>query len=672
MSDNYKLLEQILISAIADAQGIFHMDITEDCIINIAGNTKSIDMVDKFHSVDELMHRLANYVAEEEQRQPAFEYFCRKSLQRAYEAGKIELSRENLSYFYDGSIRPCRITAKLVINPNNGHLHCVLFGTDISDEWQERKQRETEVKRQLAVFNALADGYANVFLIDLPKDITRILKLDGYVTTGMEKEASKEYSYTTLTRQYVSERVHPEDQEYMYEVMARENVEKHLANSKDYIGTYKVKIGEETHYYQFKYIKLESANHVIAGFQNIDDTVHELQKQRHEMALALAAAEQANRAKTVFLNSMSHDIRTPMNAIIGFAALAQAHIDDTRQVQDYLRKINTSSTHLLNLINDILDMSRIESGTVKLDEKPVHIPDLLHDLRTMIQGLVNSRQQNLFIDTQDVRNEDIIADKLRLNQVLINILSNAIKFTPIGGDIMIRLVEKASSRPDYATYEFSIQDNGIGMSQEFISHVFDTFAREHSVTVSGIQGTGLGMSITKNIVDMMGGNIQVESKEGKGTRFDVTLTFKLATRPVEEEKTAAQDDYDFTGRRILLVEDNELNREIAATILEDMGITVDTAVDGLEAVNIIHREPADKYDLIFMDIQMPRMDGYMATREIRTLQSNEKANIPIVAMTANAFDKDKRKAMESGMNGHIAKPLDIGIIKHTLAEVFKG
>ena len=674
MSDNYKLLEQILISAIADAQGIFHMDITEDCIINIAGNTKSIDRIDDFDSVDKLIRRLAQYVSDEEQRQPAFEYFCRDSLQKAYEAGKTELNRENLSYFYDGSIRPCRITAKLVINPNNGHLHAILFGTDITDEWQERKQHEAEVKQQLAVFNALADGYANVFLVDLHKDTAQILKLDGYVTTGMVKESPTNYSYTVLARQYISERVHPEDQEYMYDAMSIENIAKHLATSKDYIGSYKVKIGKETHYYQFKYIKLQDVDYIIAGFQNIDDTVQELQKQQQEMAVALAAAEQSNRAKTVFLNSMSHDIRTPMNAIIGFAALAQAHIDNTEQVQDYLKKINTSSNHLLSLINDILDMSRIESGTVKLEEKPVHIPDLLNDLRTMIQGLVNTRQQNLFIDTQDMQNEDIMADKLRLNQILINIVSNAIKFTPVGGDIMIRLVEKASSKQNYATYEISIKDNGIGMSQEFISHVFDTFAREHSATVSGIQGTGLGMAITKNIVDMMGGNIQVESQEGKGTRFVVTLSFRLPKpiEPAEEVADAAQDSYDFSGRRILLVEDNELNQEIAKTILEDMGIEVDMAADGLEAVNIIHRAPEDKYDLIFMDIQMPKMDGYMATREIRTLQSNEKANIPIIAMTANAFEKDKRKAMESGMNGHIAKPLDIGVIKRTLAEVFKS
>lgn len=258
-----------------------------------------------------------------------------------------------------------------------------------------------------------------------------------------------------------------------------------------------------------------------------------------------------NRAKTIFLNSMSHDIRTPMNAIIGFTALAQTHIDHTEQVQDYLTKINTSSTHLLSLINDILDMSRIESGSVKLDEKPVHIPELLHDLRNMIQGMINAKQLSLYIDTQDVKNEDVITDKLRLNQVLINIVGNAIKFTPAGGDIIIRLEEKPCAQKGYTTYEFTIKGSGIGMSSEFLGHVFDTFAREQSSTVSGIQGTGLGMSITKNIVDMMGGTIEVESEEGKGSKFTVTLTVRLAKQAIRYEPIT-----ELQGAKALVVDDD--------------------------------------------------------------------------------------------------------------------
>ncbi len=531
-----------------------------------------------------------------------------------------------------------------------------------------------------------------------------------------------------------------------------------------------------------------------------------LREQQNQLSDALAAAQQANKAKTMFLNSMSHDIRTPMNAIIGFTALAQTHLENTEQVQDYLAKINTSSTHLLSLINDILDMSRIESGSVKLDEKPVHLPDLLHDLRTMIQGLINARQQNLYIDTQDVQHEDVILDKLRLNQILINIVGNAIKFTPVGGDIIIHLVERPCHTNGYTTYEFSIKDTGIGMSEEFLGHVFDTFSREQSSTVSGIQGTGLGMAITKNIVDMMGGTIEVESEEGKGSKFTVTLTVRLAnqtikyepiaelqgaralvvdddvdtcrsvckmlrtidmqpdwtvtgkeavlraqdaseledeykvyiidylmpdmngievirrirrvikedvpiivltaydwtdfeqeareagatafvakpifmselrsvlTRPVhveEQELEKTEGSYDYTGKRILLAEDNELNRELALAMLEETGLVIDCAEDGIEAVNIINEAPEDRYDLVLMDIQMPRMDGYTATREIRTLQNNRKANIPIVAMTANAFDEDRRKAFECGMNGHIVKPIDMKEIAKVFDQIFR-
>lgn len=240
-----------------------------------------------------------------------------------------------------------------------------------------------------------------------------------------------------------------------------------------------------------------------------------------------------------------------MNAIIGFTALAQTHIDHTEQVQDYLTKINTSSTHLLSLINDILDMSRIESGSVKLDEKPVHIPELLHDLRNMIQGMINAKQLSLYIDTQDVKNEDVITDKLRLNQVLINIVGNAIKFTPAGGDIIIRLEEKPCAQKGYTTYEFTIKGSGIGMSSEFLGHVFDTFAREQSSTVSDIQGTGLGMSITKNIVDMMGGTIEVESEEGKGSKFTVTLTVRLAKQAIRYEPIT-----ELQGAKALVVDDD--------------------------------------------------------------------------------------------------------------------
>ena len=434
---------------------------------------------------------------------------------------------------------------------------------------------------------------------------------------------------------------------------------------------------------------------VLRGYHyDVDEVVRE-QKQKDEvLAHALEAAQQANKAKTTFLNSMSHDIRTPMNAIVGFTALARTHIGDRAQVQDYLGKISAASAHLLSLINDILDMSRIESGMLELQESEVHIPDLLHDLRTMVQNLVNEKNQNLHIDMQDIAHENVFTDKLRLNQVLLNIVGNAIKFTQAGGDITIQVIEKPFSEKGYTTVEFSVKDNGVGMSKEFLGHIFETFTREYSTTVSGIQGTGLGMAITKNIVDMMGGDIRVESEKGKGSVFTVTLNMRIVdefaakqtrvpalrtaftqsvTRGDVENPEGEKENrkaYDYSGKRVLLVEDNELNREIATAILEDAGMAVDCAEDGDIAVSVINNAPGDQYDLIFMDIQMPKMDGYTATREIRTLPDNRKANIPIVAMTANAFDEDKRKCYESGMNGHIIKPIGIEAIAKVLDEIF--
>ncbi len=532
----------------------------------------------------------------------------------------------------------------------------------------------------------------------------------------------------------------------------------------------------------------------------------QLEEQNRKLEIALQHEGAANRAKREFLFNMSHDIRTPMNAIIGFTSLAATHIDNREQVLDYLKKISTSSQHLLSLINDVLDMSRIESGKVKIEEKAVHLPDLVHDVRSIIQPNVAAKRLSLFIDTMDIEDEDIITDPLRLNQILLNILSNAIKFTPTGGMISIRIAQKNGTPKGCVCYEFRIKDNGIGMSEEFQKHIFEEFSREESSTVSGIQGTGLGMSITKNIVDLMGGTIALTSEPGKGTEFIVTLCFtrsgqkaepkqlpqleglralvadddtntclnvstmlsKIGMRPewtisgkeavirtkyaveqgdefsvyiidwlipdmngieivrqirkvignrcpiiiltaydwadIEDEaraagvtafcekplflselrrvlaepfraepasKPAQPTAADLKGKKLLLVEDNELNREIALEILKEAGFVVDTAEDGAVAVRKIEQAAPGQYDLILMDIQMPNLDGYEATRQIRALPDAEKANIPIFAMTANAFEEDRQNALEAGMNGHIAKPLDVPHLLRVLADALK-
>ena len=395
-----------------------------------------------------------------------------------------------------------------------------------------------------------------------------------------------------------------------------------------------------------------------------------LEQKNVALQLAVQRETKANLAKREFLFNMSHDIRTPMNAIIGFTALAQTHIDDRSQVEDYLKKISVSSQHLLSLINDVLDMSRIESGKVTLEAKPVHLPELVHELRDIIQAVVSKKDLSLTLDTVGVENEDIIADPLRLEQILINVLANAVKFTPDGGQISLWIVQKDTAPAGYADFEFHIKDNGIGMSEEFQKHIFEQFARERTSTVSKIQGTGLGMAITKSLVDMMGGRITVKSEQGKGSEFTISLRFPIGEAKTEQTPPAAKASAS-AGKKLLVVEDNELNLEIASTLLKEAGFAVDTAENGKVAVEKVEAASADRYDLILMDIQMPEMDGYEATRRIRALPDTKKAALPIVAMTANAFEDDRKNALRAGMNGHIAKPLDIQKLFQVLSELLK-
>ena len=521
---------------------------------------------------------------------------------------------------------------------------------------------------------------------------------------------------------------------------------------------------------------------------------------------AVAAAETANRAKSTFLSNMSHDIRTPMNAIIGFTTLALSNIDDTERVKDYLGKTLASSNHLLSLINDVLDMSRIESGKIHLEEVEVNLSDVLHDLKTIVSGQIFAKQLELYMDVMDVTDEDVYCDKTRLNQILLNLLSNAIKFTPAGGTVSVRVRQLAGKVHGCGQYEFRIKDNGIGMSQEFAKKIFEPFERERTSTVSRIQGTGLGMAITKNIVDMMGGTIEVQTAQGKGTEFTVCVPMRAQTeqRPVEKiteleglKALVVDDDFntcdsvtkmlvkvgmraewtlsgkeavlrarqsiemsdayhayiidwrlpdmngievtrrirslnddtpiiiltaydwsdieveakaagvtafcskpmfmsdlretlmstlgqkqtdaaqgllpdknaDFKGKHILLVEDNELNREIAQEILREYGFLVDTAENGAVAVEKVSTAAPGSYDLVLMDVQMPIMDGYTATRKIRALDDPARATLPIIAMTANAFDEDRRNALESGMNGFLSKPIVIGDLVQELHKI---
>lgn len=442
-----------------------------------------------------------------------------------------------------------------------------------------------------------------------------------------------------------------------------------------------------------------------------------LEQKNHELEIAVRQEAAANRAKRDFLFNMSHDIRTPMNAIIGYTTLAETNLTQPAKVADYLRKISTASQHLLSLINDVLDMSRIESGRVVLEQKPLHLPTLVQDVRDIIQSNITAKGLAFTVDLAGVRDEDVIGDPLRIQRILLNILSNAVKFTPSGGSITLRVVEKSGApdgldstgvsdaqgepalvNPDgraaggvsegageatsmapaglasggaplrYAEYEFHVRDTGIGMSAEYQKHIYEQFSREETSTVSKTEGTGLGMPITKRLVEMMDGSIELVSAPGQGTEFTVHLRLPLGGE--QKEKTPAADPT-FAGTRLLVVEDNELNMEITTTVLEEAGFSVDQAVNGQAALEKVATAAPGEYALVLMDIQMPVMDGYEATRRIRALPDPAKARIPIVAMTANAFAEDRENALAAGMNDHIAKPFDIHTLLWKLAEILK-
>ena len=396
---------------------------------------------------------------------------------------------------------------------------------------------------------------------------------------------------------------------------------------------------------------------------------HEL-KQKELLEKALCAAKQASVAKKVFLQNMSHDIRTPMNAVLGFTNLAIQAGGDTEKTQDYLSKIKISGNHLLGIVNEVLEISRIESGQTKLDESVWSIADIVRETDIIIRDQALAKKQEFSIDIWQVQDMYIYCDKLRVKEILVNLLGNAVKYTQTGGSISLRIIQKPCEKENFGNYEIHVKDNGCGMSEEFLQKIFEPFERQANSTISGIQGTGLGMTIIKGFVDAMGGPIDIKSEENKGTEIIVRLCQRIAEAPEksEEQKTISCSPELFAGKRVLLVEDNSMNREIATAILEEAGFKVDTAENGAIAVEKVTYYPEGFYDVILMDIQMPVMDGYTATRKIRSLENKAIAKIPIIAVSANAFDEDRQTSLEAGMNGHLAKP----IVVDELLEVLGG
>lgn len=655
-------------------------------------------------------------------------------------------------------------------------------------------RKESKEKKRFDILHEIINSGQWTFYIDAQDKITDYEYSDGLI------RITNSDLFDSVTKW--SEAIHPEDRDSVVRSF-RATIADHTCRT-PYDNVYRMqdRTGEYRWYHSAGRIERDSdGNAEFYGIHiNITEQIENERKQQRELEKALTMAESSNRAKTTFLNSMSHDIRTPMNAIIGYTNLAQDHIDNTEKVQNYLGKISQSSEHLLSLINDVLDMSRIESGKMNLDEKEENLSNIIHTLRDLVQVDITNNNLDFRIDAVDVYNENIICDKLRLTQVLLNLLSNACKYTPAGGKVTMRIAEKSVKIEGRAEFEFKVKDTGMGMDRKFLDTIFEPFTRVKTSTVSGIQGTGLGMTITKSIVDMMGGDIKIASEPGHGTEVTLLFSFKLQTRQkrtveipeiqggraliiddtdtclsmgsmlsefgmryegwtsvgeaipkavdamasgkpftvfflnwnlpdmtgikaagmirkyypetpivlltaydnteIEEDAKKAgitafvskplfpsdlqkvllecfaengsrgeedEENYDFIGKKILLVEDNELNLEIATDLLLDSGFCVDTAKDGKIAVDKMKRALPGDYDLILMDVQMPVVDGYEATRQIRAL-GTEITKIPIIALTANAFEEDRKLALDAGMNDHLPKPVDVEQLKKTMSK----
>lgn len=725
---------------------------------------------------------------------------CMKSLEKE---GDI-VSTEYRVRHKDGEI--LHIMGNVRLLEEDGELIYQRFLLDCTAQKLEEKENE---RRHTELVQALGIDYSIICYLDLDEDTGIPLRNNEEGGQVFAPSADGKFSFEESMEHYIQKYVHEEDKEMLRGFSSRENLKKEMGKRKICYRNYRFYLEGEMKFFQLKVVRTgdwTKQRRVVLGFRSVDEETRREMEKKNLLENALMQANQANKAKSTFLSNMSHDIRTPMNAIVGFTTLAITHISDRDQVEEYLKKIMTSGNHLLSLINDVLDMSRIESGKIHLDESLCRLPDILHGLHNILQADIHAKQLELCIDAVDIVDEEIYCDKLRLNQVLLNLLSNAVKYTSTGDTVSIRVTEKPGAPKGYANYEFNIKDTGIGMSEEFVARIFEPFEREKSSTISGIQGTGLGMAITKNIVDMMNGTIEVKSEQGVGTEITLCFTFRLHVGPkepqdipklkncralvvdddfntcdsvtymlsqigmraewtlsgkeallrthqalnrddiytvyvidwmlpdmngievtrrirkemgedvpiilltaydwldIEEEAKEAgitafcskplflselrsclhsivggeeqklqnweeESKRNYTGRRILLAEDNELNQEIARVILEDAGFTVEVAGNGQAAVNMLQESQPGYYQLVLMDVRMPEMNGYDATRAIRQLEDQQLASIPILAMTANAFEEDKQEALRAGMNGHLAKPIDVNALFGTLDKI---
>ena len=554
-----------------------------------------------------------------------------------------------------------------------GQGYVIIGVEDVNDE---KVAIEAERER-LSVINGLSEDFSLVSFINpaTKEDHLYYVKKNDWADNPNWKKVGNFEDRLNLIANTL---VHPDDRQKFMEMTNRNVVVNKLSAKNAYYVNFRLIINGAVEYWQLKFVMVGKApdarEQIVAGFISVDESTRlqleqkeQLETQAEALKQALSSAQAANNAKKEFLNSMSHEIRTPLNAVIGLTELASSHLDDRERVKDCLVKIDQSSDRLLSIINDILDMSRIESGKFDLNESPTHLFEIIHEVERDVRADLREKDLKFEIDYADINDEEIVCDKDRLRQVLLKVLSNSIKFTKEGGSISMSVKEAPLLKSNYAAYVFCIKDNGIGMSEDFLKTVYEPFTRGVAAS-SDVRGMGLGLAITKNTVEIMGGQIEIASRLNVGTEVTMTFEFKLVQSKKSLNESKVVEKSSFAGKRILLVEDNILNREITMEILQDNGFIVTAVEDGDIAVKMLSKAASRPFDLVLMDVRMPVMDGYEATKCIRAFENKDVAEIPIVAMTANAFDEDRKASFEAGMNEHIAKPVSIEKLKDVLSK----
>lgn len=534
--------------------------------------------------------------------------------------------------------------------------------TDFTDFVKAKEKKEQEIELQREIIEGLGKEYFSVLAVELDKD--RVLSYresgeNGKIISDFCRKCGNRWSkiIPSYVETMVSDNTNGEFENQL-------GLETLRSQEKDYSMTYEFKLETGINYHQVRVAfvkKKDGTRMAVVGTRNIDSLIKKERMQEEKLKKAYVAAENANKAKTEFLNNMSHDIRTPMNVILGYNQLMKSQLTESKQL-DYQKKIEQSGKLLLAIINNVLDMARIESGKIKVDENYERVGEVVDEIISTFSSEAEEKEIHLS-GSMKVTHRNILCDGTKIREIYVNLVSNAMKYTPRGGNVTITVEELPCEKEGYMKVKSEIKDTGIGMSKEYLPTLFEPFSREQNTTTGRIGGTGLGMPIVKKMVDLMGGSIEVASELGKGTVFTFTLMHKIADRKFYSQKTEAAETSEMgknlSGKHVLLAEDNDLNAEIAVTVLEETGIVIERVEDGIQCVNRVAQMSPGTYDLILMDIQMPNMDGYQAAQCIRHLDDKMKAEIPIIAMTANAFAEDRKKAFDAGMNGHIAKPIDM-------------